>query len=138
MDSTPNEPSEEWAVPDDAGFQQVKARFKENRKKKRRRTLLVILLVSLLAWIPIIISLVASSDQPKYLSFNNDRLDIVFARIEHLYGIHINIADEQLKGRQFSGTFRQQQPEKVLGVLSRSLEFTYTQAGTNHYVIERK
>lgn len=138
MDTIPNSSANDWAIPDDSGFQEIRERFKKNRKKKRRRTLLALILISLLAWIPIVVSFTYQRVPMRHLTFEEDRLETIIPQIETLYNIEIQIDNEKLKKLRFSGTFRQKQPEKILNILSRSLKFTYTQSDAQRYIIDRR
>lgn len=69
------------------------------------------------------------------LVFFNEPLEELVKRLERWYGIHITIADEEMKQLRFSGDFKQEDLPRVLEILQLTMPFRYRQASDSSIVI---
>jgi len=69
------------------------------------------------------------------LVFFDEPLDALVKRLERWYGVHIIIADEEMKQLRFSGAFEQENLPRVLEVLQLTMPFRFRQESDSSIVL---
>lgn len=68
------------------------------------------------------------------LKFRNTRLDVIIKTLEDHYGLSFDVVDDRLGACRFTGTFRDDEPEAVLRVLSYALDLNFQNTGEAYRV----
>jgi transmembrane sensor len=61
------------------------------------------------------------------LSFDNEKMDRVFSKIEQWYNIEIKVEDENMQLKHFTATFENKSLKDVMEALALALNFTYAE-----------
>lgn len=62
--------------------------------------------------------------------FDNISLGEIFSELRHCYGLQFNVSDQELLERPVKATFRQQEPDEIIRILSKMGRFSYTKKGS--------
>ena len=126
---------ESIAEPDDAGFEKIVEKFRTRRKKKLRRLSLILFCIAAIVLVLILLIPVLKQDQEVYLTFRNEDLGHVINSINSSYEVEIKVREPELLELHFSGTFIRETPDKIVAVLSESLELSHDKPFDKEYII---